>query len=141
MRVPVKIVTRLRIAKIGFIAVVSFAAALAQSAGAPSDSAALSNARVIATLPAGEFPVAVAVMPVRNRIYVPNNSSANVTVIDGRTNMTGTIADVPGAFSNAIAVNPRTNRIYVANSLAGNVLVIDGSTNGNNIVGSPRGDL
>src|SRR5437763_14951 len=97
------------------------------SAGALAQST--NDATVVATVRAGSFPVAVTVYPLTNKIYVANNTSASVTVIDGRTNTTRTIRDVPGAFANGIAVNTRTNRIYVANSEAGNVLVIDGSTN------------
>ena len=40
----------------------------------------------------------MAVNPVTNRIYVANNGSNNVTVIDGATNATSTVAagSIPG---------------------------------------------
>jgi DNA-binding beta-propeller fold protein YncE len=51
-----------------------------------------------------------------------------VTVIDGATNTTTTVA--AGVFPFAVAVNPVTNKIYVANnSIYGKVTVIDGATN------------
>ena len=61
----------------------------------------------------GAIPLAVAVNPVTNKIYVANENSNNVTVIDGATNTTTTVA--VGTFPIAVAVNPVTNQIYVAN--------------------------
>jgi YVTN family beta-propeller protein len=55
---------------------------------------------------------------------VTNNGSANVTVIDGATNSTTTLAAAGTPY--AVAVNPVTNKIYVAGN---NVTVIDGATN------------
>src|SRR5436309_645247 len=63
----------------------------------------------------GIGPVAVAVNPVTNKIYVGNVFSANVTVIDGATNGTTTVA--AGTNPVAVAVNPVTNKIYVANEI------------------------
>ena len=71
-------------------------------------------------------PVFVAVNPVTNKIYVSNNLSDNVTVIDGDTNAT---TSVPvGAEPAAIAINSVTNKIYVMCD-PGTVVVIDGATN------------
>ena len=70
----------------------------------------------------------MAVNPVTNKIYVANYGSANVTVIDGATNTTTTVA--AGTTPCAVAVNPVTNKIYVANHGSDNVTVIDGATNG-----------
>ncbi len=78
-------------------------------------------------LTVGTQPNAVAVNPVTNKIYVANYESGNVTVIDGRTNETSTVA--AGTNPDAVAVNPVTNKIYVANYGSGNVTVIDGETN------------
>ena len=52
--------------------------------------------------------------PVTNKIYVANCGSDNVTVIDGATNVTTTVA-VGHAVPLAVAVNPVTNKVYVAN--------------------------
>ena len=48
-----------------------------------------------------------------NKIYVANYDSDNVTVIDGATNATTTVA--VGTNPYAVAVNPVTNKVYVAN--------------------------
>src|SRR5437016_2377507 len=65
------------------------------------------------TVEVGASPVAVAVNPVTNKIYVANANGSSVTVIDGATNTTATVA--VGASPIAVAVNPVTNKIYVAN--------------------------
>ncbi|HEX8249594.1 MAG TPA: hypothetical protein VF599_15560, partial [Pyrinomonadaceae bacterium] len=46
----------------------------------------------IATIPVGMNPLAVAVNPLTNKIYVANRQSNDVTVIDGANNSTTTIA-------------------------------------------------
>ena len=74
---------------------------------------------------AGNSPKAVSVNPVTNKIYVANVGSANVTVIDGATNSTTTVAE-PNAYEPyTVAVNPVTNKIYVCNWNGNNVTVID----------------
>ena len=47
---------------------------------------------VTSTVAAGKDPSAVAVNPVTNKIYVANEDDSNVTVIDGATNSTTTVA-------------------------------------------------
>ncbi len=81
---------------------------------------------ITATIPVNSDPSAIAVNPATNKIYVSNNYSGTLQVIDGATNAAVT---VPG-FSNpqGIAVNPVTNRIFVANT-NNTVTVIDGATN------------
>ena len=66
----------------------------------------------------------MAVNPVTNKIYVANCGSSNVTVIDGATNATTTVA--AGTYPYAVAVNPVTNKVYVANDGSDNVTVING---------------
>jgi YVTN family beta-propeller protein len=68
----------------------------------------------------------VAVNPVTNKIYVANNSSDGVAVIDGATNAVNIVA--AGVQPWTIAVNPVTNKIYVTNRNAHSVTVIDGAT-------------
>ena len=63
-----------------------------------------------------------------NKIYAANFGSNNVTVIDGATNGTTTVA--AGTHPYFVAANPATNKIYVANRDSNNVTVIDGATNG-----------
>jgi YVTN family beta-propeller protein len=72
------------------------------------------------------FPYGMGVNPVTNKIYVPNLYSNNVTVIDGATNTTTTVA--VGGGPAVVAVNPVTNKIYVVNEFSSNVTVIDGAT-------------
>ena len=83
---------------------------------------------VIATVSVGSNPVAVGVNPTTDRVYVANNVSYNVSVIDGSTNQV--IATVPvGTRPLGVDVNPTTDRVYVTNTVSNNVSVIDGSTN------------
>ena len=71
------------------------------------------------TVAVGTSPIAVAVNPMTNKIYVANcaatcgTTGSDVTVIDGTNNSTTTVAAGSGPF--AVAVNPVTNKIYVAN--------------------------
>ncbi|MGI0046534.1 MAG: YVTN family beta-propeller repeat-containing protein [Nitrosotalea sp.] len=76
----------------------------------------------------------VAVNPDTNRIYVANEVSHTVSVIDGNTN--ARIADIPtNGMPFNMAVNPDTNRIYVAednttdNKHNDTILVVDGTNN------------
>ena len=83
---------------------------------------------LITTVTAGSDPVAIAFNPVTNKIYVANQQSNNVTVIDGLTYKTNTI--MSGAAPDAVAVNSATNKIYVANGNSASVTVINGANNG-----------
>jgi YVTN family beta-propeller protein len=67
------------------------------------------------------------VNPVTNKMYVTNPNSNNVTVIDGATNTTATVAT--GTTPVAASVNTITNKIYISNAGSSNVTVIDGATN------------
>ncbi|MHA7965581.1 YncE family protein [Paenibacillus sp. CAU 1782] len=103
-------------------------------------------------VPVGEHPITIAINPVSNKIYVVNsgvhNSELNkyvegtgsITVIDGASNKTTTIAAATGVGAPShIAVNPVTNKIYVTNGGRvnvdgsfddeGSVSVIDGASN------------
>jgi YVTN family beta-propeller protein len=79
----------------------------------------------VATVGSGTNPYAVAVNPATNKAYVANRGSGNVTVIDGATGSTVTVADPNATEPNSVAVNPVTNRIYVANKGSNNVTLID----------------
>ncbi|MGD0115689.1 MAG: YncE family protein [Dehalococcoidia bacterium] len=88
--------------------------------------------RVVASIdlaPEARWPMAVAVDPTNNRIYVANYDTDNVSVIDGATNTV--VATVPvGHGPSELAVNPATNRIYVVSTKSDNrIFVIDGATN------------
>jgi len=82
---------------------------------------------LITNVPVGSYPVAVAVNTQTNKIYVVNQSSNNVTVIDGATNLPATVG--VGTSPTALAINPVTNKIYVTNGDGNSVTVIDGATN------------
>ena len=77
--------------------------------------------------PADTNPRAVAVNPVTNKIYVANNGSDNVTVIDGSDEQHGN--RIRRHHPYAVAVNPVTNKIYVANYGSNTFTVIDGWDN------------
>ncbi len=82
---------------------------------------------LVTTVTAGTSPTAVAVNVATNKIYVVNEGSNNVTVIDGATNNTVTVWT--GSSPDAVAINAVTNKIYVANLNSGSVTVIDGGNN------------
>jgi YVTN family beta-propeller protein len=91
-----------------------------------------SSNQVITNVPLGSTPVAAAVNPTTNMVYVtasnyPNNS---IVVIDGSSN---TVSEtIPITLAGWIAVNPVTNLIYFTNGFSGggeNVAVLNGATN------------
>src|SRR5277367_5151003 len=94
------------------------------------------NATVTATIPITSAsanpinPVAVAVNVATNKIYVVSqdnqNSTPNVTIIDGATNtILGMIPlSAPGAFTGEIAANPITGNIYTLDWMASTIDVI-----------------
>ncbi len=81
-------------------------------------------------LPLAAAPLALAVNPLMNKIYVASSDNT-VTVIDGITNATSVVhvGNLGTAVPHAIAVDIVTNHIYVANQRDGNVSIIDGTTN------------
>ncbi len=84
----------------------------------------------------GSQPVALAINPLTGRVYVANQGSNNVTVIDEATDSTATVS--VGGYPSAIAVSPSTNKIYVANANSNNVTVIDGASNATTAVAAGR---
>ena len=90
---------------------------------------------VIATIPVGTNPDAVAVDPATHTVYAANAGDGTVSVIDESTNqVTGTPIRV-GANPDAVAVDPATHTVYAANAGDGTVSVIDESTN--QVTGTP----
>jgi YVTN family beta-propeller protein len=81
---------------------------------------------VIATVPVGSAPVALAINTATNKIFAVNQNSNNLTVIDGATN--GTTVVPVGSFPGAAALNPSTNKIYVVNQADNTVTIVDGAT-------------
>jgi YVTN family beta-propeller protein len=83
--------------------------------------------KVIANVPVGKFPSAIAINPQTNLIYVTSQNNT-LSVINGNNNTL--IANVPvGKFPSAIAINPQTNLIYVANTGSDRISVIQGLSN------------
>lgn len=68
---------------------------------------------VIATVPVGSAPVGLALNRATNKVYVSNNGSGNITVIDGATNTATTVTNSNIQALWGIAVNPVTNKVYV----------------------------
>jgi YVTN family beta-propeller protein len=74
------------------------------------------------------YPIGVAVNPVTKNVYVTNEFSNTVSVINGITEkVTDTIR--VGSFPYGVAVNPFNDRIYVTNRGSNAVTVIDSPTN------------
>ncbi len=78
------------------------------------------------TIAAGNGPAAIAINTVTNKIYVANEFSDNVTIIDGATNATKTVAVCKRP--QYIAVNARTNKVFVNCGTDSALTVIDGAT-------------
>ncbi len=74
------------------------------------------------------YPVGIAINPATSKIYVSNEFSNTVSIIDESTDKVQATIRV-GSFPYGIDVNPLNNRIYVANRGSNTVSVIDGSTN------------
>jgi len=86
------------------------------------------TASVIATVPVGSSPSAVAVTPNGRFAYVTNQFSNTVSVISAASNTV--VATVPVAISpRAIAITPNGAFAYVTGSPGSNLLVIDTATN------------
>ncbi|MGA2909881.1 MAG: hypothetical protein ABSE36_19450 [Terracidiphilus sp.] len=85
---------------------------------------------LVATIPSGAGPVAVAVNPTTNMVYVADDTISTLLVINGATN---TAAAIPaGGPLAGVAVNPTTNTIYALNggsqtSTLGGTVVTPGS--------------
>ncbi|MGH9264317.1 MAG: beta-propeller fold lactonase family protein [Acidimicrobiales bacterium] len=81
---------------------------------------------VVATIPVGDQPNALAVRPDGTRVYVANGGSDTVSVIDTATNTV--VATIPvGNFPQGVAVRPDGARVYVATF--DGLAVIDPATN------------
>jgi len=80
------------------------------------------------TIPVGEGPVYVDIDRTTNTIYVVNQVSNDVTVIDGNTNTVITTIPVGISPSGAVFVEP-VNSLYVLNQNSGDISVIDVATN------------
>jgi len=74
------------------------------------------------------YPKAVAVNPVTNRVYVTNDESGSISVLDGaQHSLIAVIPDWAIDVKSRIAVNPATNQIFVTTIWG--VDIFDGTTN------------
>jgi YVTN family beta-propeller protein len=79
-------------------------------------------------LPTDSVPLEIAMNPNSNRVYIGDDNSSRVLVIDGSTNTL--MAAIPvGPHPRGLAVNSATNRIYVDVPDTNSVVVINGDTN------------
>ena len=76
----------------------------------------------------GHRPVALAVNAKTNRIYVANNESGSISVLDGSAGTVAATLDV-GANPYELAVDTASNKILVSNTFSDVITVIDGATN------------
>lgn len=97
--------------------------------GANDNNNNLGNININSGIRVDSYPVGVAVNPSTNKIYVANELSNTVSIIDGSTDKVDATTIKVGKSPYGIGVNPLNNRIYVSNRDSGTVSVIDGSTN------------
>ncbi len=76
----------------------------------------------------GSYPVGIKMNPITNKIYVANQYSNTISVIDGSNDQIISTIKVE-SFPYDLDINPFNNRIYVTNRGSDSVSVIDGSTN------------
>ena len=95
------------------------------------------NTLISRILTNAESPISMAINPITNRIYIADDISKNITVVDSRKNaVVRTISTVdPGIYGSesisgiGVSADHLRNRIYVVNNLDGNITVIDGKDN------------
>ena len=94
----------------------------------------LTNIATIQVGTAGNYPVALALSPDAQRVYVANSTDGTISVINTATNeVTATIAVGPGLTGEqapgGVAVSPDGTRLYVTNGGKNTVAVISTATN------------
>lgn len=77
-----------------------------------------------------DFTVRTALNPVANKLYVTNDGSHSVWVIDGAGNQATIIKIDHEREPYGVAVNVKTNKVYVTDVGSNSVSVIDGASNG-----------
>ena len=104
------------------------AAPIAAAGVTAAPAAAATTYEVTATIGVGSSPNGVGVDPATDTVYVANQGSSTVSVINGATNtVTATIG--VGSQPFGVGVDPATDTVYVANEYSNSVSVIDGVTN------------
>ena len=86
-------------------------------------------AAVIATIPVGDTPAGVSVSPDGGKIYVTNELSQTLSVIDSATNTV--IATIPvGFFPQGVDFLPTGSKAYIANTASRETLSNSGAADG-----------
>ena len=97
-----------------------------------NDNSNLASIDIKSGIKVNSYPIGVAVNPSTNKIYVTNEYSNTVSIIDVNTDKVDGTINV-GSFPYGIGFNPLNNRIYISNrgngTVPGIVSIIDGSTN------------
>ena len=110
------------------VAIAAVAVALPVSVSATAPASAAVSYVVTATIPVGSSPQGIAVDPTGTHVYVANNGSDTVSVIDTATNTVTATIDV-GAAPVGVAVDPTGTQTYVTNNGSDTVSVINTATN------------
>ena len=71
-----------------------------------------SSGKVLQNIKVGTQPVAMLLVAPRNRLYVSNRVSSNISVVDPRTGQEIKTIDLP-THPNSFALNPKTGTVYV----------------------------
>jgi len=79
-------------------------------------------------IPSGSFPVGIDINPITNKLYVANQFSNTISVIDTEKSKVEANIDV-GNSPYDVEINPFSNRIYASNRESNTISVIDGFTN------------
>ena len=79
-------------------------------------------------IPSGSFPVGIDINPITNKLYVANQFSNTISVIDTDKSKVEANIDV-GNSPYDVEINPFSNRIYASNRESNTISVIDGFTN------------
>jgi YVTN family beta-propeller protein len=88
-------------------------------------------------IPSGSFPIGIDINPITNKLYVANQFSNTISVIDIEKSIVEKNIDV-GNSPYDVDVNPFSNRIYSSNRDSNSISVIDGFTN-NELTAIPVG--
>ena len=97
------------------------------SAQNPADQKVIST-KSSPIIDSGSFPIGIDIDPITNRLYVANQFSNTISVIDIETSKVEKNIDV-GKSPYDVDVNPFSNRIYASNRDSNTISVIDGFTN------------
>jgi YVTN family beta-propeller protein len=79
-------------------------------------------------IPSGSIPVGIDINPITNKLYVANQFSNTISVIDTEKSEVEENIDV-GNSPYDVEINPFSNRIYASNRESNTISVIDGFTN------------